>query len=149
MAAHQVPPSLRFSRQEYWSGLPFPSPVHKSEVPQSCPTLRDPMDYSLPGCSVHGISQARVPEWVAIAFSAPSPRAYSNSCPILCNPVDCSPPGCSVHGISQVRILKWVAISSSRASSRTRARTLISCVGRRGFLPLSHQGSPTMNVYDC
>ena len=31
MAAHQAPPSLRFSRQEYWSGLPFPSPMHESE----------------------------------------------------------------------------------------------------------------------
>ena len=30
-AAHQAPPSLGFSRQEYWSGLPFPSPVHESE----------------------------------------------------------------------------------------------------------------------
>ena len=30
-AAHQVPPSLGFSRQEHWSGLPFPSPVHESE----------------------------------------------------------------------------------------------------------------------
>jgi len=36
---------------------------------QSCPTLSDPMDCSLPGSSVHGISQARVLEWVAIAFS--------------------------------------------------------------------------------
>ena len=39
------------------------------EVSQSCPTLSDPMDYSLPGCSVHGIFQARVLEWGAIAFS--------------------------------------------------------------------------------
>ena len=36
---------------------------------QSCPTLRDPMDCSLPGSSVHGIFQARVLEWGAIAFS--------------------------------------------------------------------------------
>ena len=36
---------------------------------QSCPTLRDPMDCSLPGSSVHGIFQARVLEWVAIVFS--------------------------------------------------------------------------------
>ena len=39
------------------------------EVTQSCPTLRDPMDCSLPGSSVHGIFQARVLEWGAIAFS--------------------------------------------------------------------------------
>ena len=40
----------------------------ESEVSQSCPTLLDPMDCSLPGSSVHGIFQARVLEWVAIAF---------------------------------------------------------------------------------
>ena len=41
----------------------------ESEVVQLCPTLRDPMDCSLPGSSTHGIFQARVLEWVAIAFS--------------------------------------------------------------------------------
>ena len=41
----------------------------ESEVVQLCPTLCDPMDYSLPGSSIHGISQARVLEWSAIAFS--------------------------------------------------------------------------------
>ena len=41
----------------------------KSEVARSCPTLRDPMDCSPPGSSVHGIFQARVLEWGAIAFS--------------------------------------------------------------------------------
>ena len=41
----------------------------ESEVAQSCPTLCDPMDCSLPGSSVHGISQARVVEWGATAFS--------------------------------------------------------------------------------
>ena len=71
MAAHQAPPSLGFSRQEHWSGLPFPSPMQKSEseVAQSCLTLSDPMDCSLPGSSVHGIFQATVLEWGAIALS--------------------------------------------------------------------------------
>ena len=41
----------------------------ESEVTQSCPTLSDPMDCSSPGSSVHGIFQARVLEWGAIAFS--------------------------------------------------------------------------------
>ena len=41
----------------------------ESEVVQLCPTLRDPMDCSLPGSSVHGIFQSRVLEWGAIAFS--------------------------------------------------------------------------------
>ena len=50
---------------------------------QSCPTLCDPMDYSLPGSSIHGIFQARVLEWVATAFSGDTcykdlkPRTFS------------------------------------------------------------------------
>ena len=70
-AAHQAPPSLGLSRQEHWSGLPFPSPMHESEseVAQSRLTLHDPMDCSLPGSSAHGIFQASVLEWGAIAFS--------------------------------------------------------------------------------
>ena len=76
MAAHQAPPSLGFSRQEHWSGLPFPSPMHESEIAQLCPTLSDPMDCSLPGSSIHGIFQARVLEWGAIAFSNWFPTTY-------------------------------------------------------------------------
>ena len=45
----------------------------ESEVAQSCPTLSDPVDCSLPGSSIHGIFQARVLEWGAIAFSACMP----------------------------------------------------------------------------
>ena len=56
----------------------------ESEVAQSCPTPSDPMDCSPPGFSVHGIWQARVLEWVAIAFSnpilaAPQPPGPQNS----------------------------------------------------------------------
>ena len=46
----------------------------ESEVAQSCPTLRDPMDCSLPGFSIHGIFQTSVLEWGAIAFSAEEPH---------------------------------------------------------------------------
>jgi len=52
----------------------------ESEVAQSCPTLQDPMDCSLPGSSVHGIFQARVLEWGAIGFSIIYPMpVLSNS----------------------------------------------------------------------
>ena len=66
-------------RQEYWSGLPFPSPMHESEseVAQSCPTPSDPMDCSRPGSSVHGIFQARVLE---------------SGCHCFLHPWDTSPP---------------------------------------------------------
>ena len=51
----------------------------ESEVAQSCSTLSDPMDCSLPGSSVHGIFQARVLEWGAIAFSNDPPRCILKS----------------------------------------------------------------------
>ena len=49
--------------------LQFPHHHVQSKVVQSCMTLWEPMDYRLPGSSVHGIFQARVLEWVAISFS--------------------------------------------------------------------------------
>ena len=75
-AAYQAPPSMGFSRQEYWRGLPLPSPEVslddlKVKASQSCPTLYNPMD-----CTVQGILWARVLEWVAVPFSrgASQPR---------------------------------------------------------------------------
>ena len=72
-AAHQASPSLGLSRQEHWSGLPFPSPMHESEKWKWSRSVMsdssDPMDCSLPGFSIHGIFQARVLEWGATAFS--------------------------------------------------------------------------------
>ena len=71
-AAHQAPPSLGFSRQNTGVGCHFLLQCMKvkseSEVAQSRPTVRDPMDCSLPGSSIHGIFQARVLEWGATAF---------------------------------------------------------------------------------
>ena len=70
-AAHQAPPSLGFSRQEHWSGLPFPSPMHESEKWKwSRAVVSDSLrPYGLQPTSIHGIFQARVLEWGAIAFS--------------------------------------------------------------------------------
>ena len=94
----------------------------ESEVTQSCLTLCYPMDCSLPGSSVHGIFQARVLEWVAIAFSTcilqnDLSRDFQNytqnvalgltsefqfssvtqPCPTFCDPMNCSMPGFPVH----------------------------------------------------
>ena len=76
-AAHQAPPSLGFSRQEHWSGLPFPSPMHEKEKWKWSRSVVS--DSSRP----HGLQptrllrpwifQARVLEWGAIAFSALGP----------------------------------------------------------------------------
>ena len=72
-AAHQAPPSLGFSGKNTGVGCHLLFQCIKvkseSEVAQSYPTLRDPMDCSPPGSSIHGIFQARVLEWGAIAFS--------------------------------------------------------------------------------
>ena len=86
--AHQAPLSIEFSRQEYRSGFPCPSPVCSNSFLylsfkeftslylyaaaakslQSCLTLHDPTDGSPPGSPVPGILQARTLEWVAISF---------------------------------------------------------------------------------
>ena len=67
---------------------------------QSCPTLCDPIDSSLPGSSVLGILQARILEWVTISFSNACMHAKSlQSCLTLYNPMDSSPPGSSIHRI--------------------------------------------------
>ena len=81
---------------------------------QSCPTLCDPIDGSLPGSAVPGILQARTLEWVAISSS----NAWKwkvkvkslSKCPTLHDPMDCSPPGSSVHGIFQARVREITAV---------------------------------------
>ena len=67
----------------------------ESEVAQSCPTLCDPMDCSLPGSSLHGILQARVLEWVAISFPGdlPDPGIEPGSPTVQADAVTSEPPG--------------------------------------------------------
>ena len=83
---------------------------------QSCLTLCDSIDVSLPGSPVARILHARTLEWVAISFSNTwkwKVKVKSLSRPNLWDPMDCSPPGCSVHGIFQARVLEWGAIAFS------------------------------------
>ena len=83
---------------------------------QSCPTLSDPMDCSLPGFSVPRILQARTLEWVAISFSNARKwkvKEVAQSCLTLSDPMDCSLPGSSIHGISWATVLEWGAIAFS------------------------------------
>ena len=72
-AAYQAAPSMGFSRQEHWSGVPLPSlmlyAAAAAKSLQLCLTLCDPIDGSPPGSPVPGILQARTLEWVAISFS--------------------------------------------------------------------------------
>ena len=115
----------------------------------------NPMDCSLPGSSVHEISQARMLEWIAISFSRgifPNQglnprllhckeilyccatgeawvvlRVQAQSYPTLWEPMNYRPPGSSVHRILQARILEWIAMSSSRGSFSPRDWTQVSC----------------------
>ena len=96
-----------------------------AESLQSCPTLCDPVDCSLPGSSVHGIFQARVLEWVAIAFSLnfllPSSNSVWMSALILCLrwlkghyvtfALDLFPIGCRVQSLKM-----WAPVLESLAS---------------------------------
>ena len=98
--------------------------VHAKSL-QLCPTLCNPMDYSLPSSSIHGIFQAKY--WSGLPFPSPGdlpdpgiePAATAakslQSCPTLCDPIDGSPPGSTAPGILQARTLEWVAISFSNA----------------------------------
>ena len=88
--AYQAPPSMGFSRQEYWSGAPLPSPRGASDqirsVSQSCPTVCDPMNRSMPGLpvhhqlpeftptNVHRVSDAIQPSHPLLSPSPPAPN---------------------------------------------------------------------------
>ena len=98
-------------RQQYWSGLPFPSP---GDLPD--PGIK-------PASSALASGFFTTKPQVSLCLHAKSLQ----SCPILCDPMDCSLPGSSVHGILQTRILEWVAMPSSRGSSWPRDQTRISC----------------------
>ena len=115
MAAHQAPPSLGFSRQEHWSGLPFPSPVHESEKWKgSCSVMSDPQ-------RPHGLQPTRLPHpwdssgkntgvgchFLLQCMKVKSEREVAQSCPTLRDPMDCSPPGSSFHGIFQATVLSF------------------------------------------
>ena len=105
---------MRFSRQRYWSGLPFPSPGHlpNSGIKPGSPA---PQADSLP-TELQG-----KPSWGGGAYSV------IQSCPTLCNPMNCNPPG------SSVSISFLPSISCFRESSRPRDRTQASWFAGRFF----------------
>ena len=115
----------------------------ESEVAQLCPTLCNFMDCSLPGSSVHGIVQARVLEWGAIAFSSlAAHKCYdqgkvTQSCPTLWDPMDYT-----VHGILQARVVERVAFIFPSRSSRPRNQTWVFCIAGADSLPTELWGKP-------
>ena len=97
------------THRDLWFGLTL---QRVGLMAQSCPFLCYPMDCSLPGSSVNGVSQARIQGWVAISFSRGSfqPKAWTQvSCIVvsqsvqslsrvlLCDSIDCNTPGLPVH----------------------------------------------------
>ena len=127
----------------------------ENEVTQSCPTLSDPMDCSLPGSSVHRFSrqeywsgvplQRYKPEQRTVTFGNVCSCSATQSCLTLYDPMDCGLPGFSVHGICQARILGQIAISYSRVSSGPRDGTCfsyVSCIGRQVLYHYNHLGNP-------
>ena len=102
-AAYQAPLSMGFSRQEYWSGLPLPSPTVREMQ------IKTAMRYHLTLVRMAIVKSLQIINDVAAA-AAKSLRL----CPTLCNPIDGSPPGSPIPGILQARILEWVAISFSK-----------------------------------
>ena len=130
-AAHQAPPSLGFSRQEYWSGLPFPSPMHESEKwkgsssvvsdssrPHGLQPARLLRSWDFPGkstgvgchCLLRGQGNTKLQSAVAFYLRGCS---VAHSCPTLCDPVDYRQPDSSIHGIFQAGILERVAMPHS------------------------------------
>ena len=120
----------------------------ESEVAQSCPTLSDPMDCSLPGSSAHGIFQARGLEWGAIAFSEEWMHACVKSrFRHVWLFVTLWTIASSVHEILQARILEWVATPSSKGSFPPRDQTCISCISFTGRQVLYHCATWEPNIY--
>ena len=132
--AHQTPLSMEFPRQEYWRGLPFPSPGNPPD-PRS-----EPRRHGNPRICYFSLIHddavlfyITLPTDIANSFHIIVKVLVAQSCWTLCDPMDCSPPGSSVHGISQARILERVAISFSKESSLPRNWTQVSCSAGRFF----------------
>ena len=135
MAAHQAPPSLGFSRQEHWSGLPFPSPMDESEKWKWSHWVMSNSQRP------HELQHARLHCLPAAAAAAKSPQ----SCPTLCNPIDGSPPGSPVPGILQARTLEWVAISFSNAWKwKVKVKSLSHVQPSATPWTAAHQAPPSM-----
>ena len=92
-AAYKAPPSMGFSRQEYWSGVPLSA-----------------LSILIKKAEFHSMASLNSTQILAIQFSS----VVTQSCLTLCDPMDCSLQRSSVQGIFQARVLEWVAISFSR-----------------------------------
>ena len=146
--AHQAPPSMGFSRQEYWSGVPLPSLDSLHGFPKKkflvfSPHMMGSDQLRAFGALQHGAYSFLM--WLKPSAETSSPLSSSCYFPVRhCfwlgsqvahwySPMDRSLPGSSVQGIFQAKILEWVAISFSWGSSQTRDQTWVSCLAGSFF----------------
>ena len=124
---------MELSRQEYWSGLPLPSP---GDPPHQG------LNLGLPQCRQTLPTASPGKPNKKIAATAKSLQ----SCPTLCDPIDGSPPGSPVPGILQARILEWVAIAFSNA---WKWKVKVKSLSRAWLLATpwtaAYQGPPSMD----
>ena len=132
-AAHQAPLSMWFSRQEYWSGLPFPSPIGPLTKLKSFSTAKETINKMNGRKDFQMIWLIRGCMCMCVCVCLCESLLYMT----LCDPMDYSLPWSSVRGILQARILERVAIHISRGSSQSRARTQVSCTAGRLFTILA------------
>jgi len=121
--AYQALPSMGFSRQDYWSGLPFPSPgdlLNPGIEPGSPALQADALPYEPPGKPEVKVAQ---------------------SCLTLCDSMDYT-----VQGILQARILQWVAYSFFSGSSQPRDRTGVSWIAGRFFTNWATREAPNKSL---
>ena len=133
---------MGFSRQEYLSGLPFPSPGDLPDpgIKSGSPTFQaDALTSEPPGKPCQVIRQ-NLPRKVVVLVK-------SLSCVRFFVTPQTSLPGSSVHWIIQARVLEWVAISFSRVSSQLWDQTHISCLAGGFFFTTETPGKPRMHTY--
>ena len=127
-AAYRALLSMGFSRQEYWSGVPLPSPHCMIYVYISL---------------IHFILQQKLTQHCKATLCMHA--KLLQPCLTLHDAMHSRLPGSSVHGALQARILQWVAVPSSRGSSQPRDQTCGSCVVG-GFFTAEPAGMPKATI---
>ena len=124
----QAPLSMGFSRQEYWSGLPFPPP----------------RDLPHPGIEPASLTSSALADKLTTSatWEAPSKVPESETESRSVHPTLWDPKDCIVHGILQARILEWVAFPFSRGSSQPRNGTQISHIAGGFFTSWATREAP-------
>ena len=145
---YQAPPSMGFSRQEYWSELPFPSPgvLPDPDIEPLSSALQADSLPSEPTGTQKGHVASPSEDQVAVShMTGGSAQHHANKdakslqfCPTLCNPGDCSALGCSVRGILRQGCWSGLPCPSPEESSQSRDQTCVTCISFIGRQVLYH-----------